>query len=261
MLAKLMKYEFRSTARTFLPIYGALLATAIVTRFLMWGDSQAILPNSFAYNLVSMLVAFLFVALLVAVFAMVLIITLQRYYKNLLGEEGYLSMTLPVKPWQYITSKLVVSCVWFLVSGVVAMLSFFILMLNRSILTDFFYFFQRMFDMIRWNRDVVLALVELAVLGLVSMVCSTLLLYASMSMGQLSHRSRKLASFGWFLVFWLAIQLVVGFATRGYLNLFSPTGFTAGHSLMWFYILLMAALSALFFALSNYMLSHKLNLE
>ena len=178
MLAKLMKYEFRSTARTFLPIYGALLATAIVTRFLMWGDSQAILPNSFAYNLVSMLVAFLFVALLVAVFAMVLIITLQRYYKNLLGEEGYLSMTLPVKPWQHITSKLVVSCVWFLVSGVVAMLSFFILMLNRSILTDFFYFFQRMFDMIRWNRDVVLALVELAVLGLVSMVCSTLLLYA-----------------------------------------------------------------------------------
>ena len=142
MLAKLMKYEFRSTARTFLPIYGALLATAIVTRFLMWGDSQAILPNSFAYNLVSMLVAFLFVALLVAVFAMVLIITLQRYYKNLLGEEGYLSMTLPVKPWQHITSKLVVSCVWFLVSGVVAMLSFFILMLNRSILTDFFYFFQ-----------------------------------------------------------------------------------------------------------------------
>lgn len=259
MLGKLMKYEFKSTARTFLPIYGALLATAFVTRLMMWGDAGTISMNgNFAYNLISGLVVFLFIALLVATFALSLIVTLQRYYKNLLGEEGYLSMTLPVKPWQHITSKLVVSSVWYIASGIVAMLSFFILMLSRNFFTEFVRAFGQVFNMINWNADTVMGAIELILMMLMGMACGILMLYASMSLGQLTNKSRKLASFGWFLGLMFVMQMLIGFFSRGFTNMMGHISF---HGAAWFSIILMLVFSAAFFFLSNYMLSKKLNLE
>lgn len=259
MLGKLMKYEFKSTARTFLPIYGALLATALVTRLMMWGDAGSVsMSGNFAYNLISVLVVFLFIALLVATFALSLIVTLQRYYKNLLGEEGYLSMTLPVKPWQHIASKLVVSSVWYIASSVVAMLSFFILMMSRNFFSEFTRVFGQVFSMIDWNFDTVMGTVEVIVLLVVSMACGILMLYASMSLGQLTNKSRKLASFGWFLGLMFAMQMLTGFLTRAFTGMLGHISF---HGAAWYSIILCLAFSAAFFFLSNYMLSKKLNLE
>ncbi len=259
MLGKLMKYEFKSTARTFLPIYGALLATAFVTRLMMWGDAGTISMNgNFAYNLISGIVVFLFIALLVATFALSLIVTLQRYYKNLLGEEGYLSMTLPVKPWQHITSKLVVSSVWYIASGVVAMLSFFILMLSRDFFTQFSHAITQIFSWITWDANTVMGTIELILMMLVGMACCILILYASMSLGQLTNKSRKLASFGWFLGLMFAMQMLTGFLTRAFSGMMGHISF---HAAAWYAIILMLAFSAVFFFLSNYMLSKKLNLE
>ena len=45
--------------------------------------------------------------------------TVQRFYKNLLGREGYLMHTLPVTETQLILSKLLTSMVWVLCSGLV----------------------------------------------------------------------------------------------------------------------------------------------
>lgn len=45
--------------------------------------------------------------------------TVQRFYKNLLGREGYLMHTLPVTETQLILSKLITSMVWVLCSGLV----------------------------------------------------------------------------------------------------------------------------------------------
>ena len=37
------------------------------------------------------------------------VVTIQRFYKGLLGQEGYLMFTLPVKNWQLVFSKALVS--------------------------------------------------------------------------------------------------------------------------------------------------------
>ena len=46
---------------------------------------------------------------MVAVMIVTLIIIIQRFYKNLLCDEGYLMNTLPMSVWKNITSKLVVA--------------------------------------------------------------------------------------------------------------------------------------------------------
>lgn len=42
---------------------------------------------------------------MVALFVLTMIVIIQRFYKGLLCDEGYLMFTLPVKPWQLIATK------------------------------------------------------------------------------------------------------------------------------------------------------------
>lgn len=264
MLRKLMKYEFKSTGRTFLPLYGALLASALMTRLMMWGDNVSALNNAFLYNLVSGLVVVLFVVMLVATFVVTLVVVLQRFSKNLLGEEGYLSMTLPVKPWQHILSKSIVAVFWYFASWLAAMLSFMVLMWNRFIIRDLIKGIVWLFTDIRWDGQAILLVFELLFLIITGIFCSVLLMYASLSLGQLSRRSRKLASFGYFLALSLASQFIMGMASKvfGALVPYHFLNHMPGvHVLLWFLIGLTVLFSAAYFVIANYMLSRKLNLE
>ncbi len=172
MLKKLMKYEFKSTGRAFLPVYGALLASALMTRLMMWGDNISALNNAFLYNLISGLVVVLFVAMLVATFVVTLMVVLQRFSKNLLGEEGYLSMTLPVKPYQHILSKSIVAVFWYFASWIAAVLSFMVLMWNRHIFRDILRAVTFLFTEIQWDWQSVLLIAELFLLAVVSIFCA-----------------------------------------------------------------------------------------
>ena len=135
MLSKLLKYEFKSTGRTFLPIYGALLITSFLTRLFVFNKDFS---NSFFLSLFQVVISSLFGFLLMAVCILTLVVSLQRFYKNLLGEEGYLSMTLPVRPWQHILCKSLTSLVWYIFSSIAAILAFVILAYEKGMLGDFF---------------------------------------------------------------------------------------------------------------------------
>ncbi len=89
-------------------------------------------------------------------------------------------------------------------------------------------------------------------------------MYASLSLGQLSSRSRKLASFGYFLVLSLVSEFIIGVVSQIF-SIFLPAHFLNHFSgvqiLVWFLISLTVLFSAAYFFISNYMLSRKLNLE
>ena len=53
-------------------------------------------------------------------------VMIQRFYKNVLGDEGYLTLTLPVNVHEILWSKLIVSFVWFLATGLIAIAAVFI---------------------------------------------------------------------------------------------------------------------------------------
>ena len=92
MLMKLLKHEFRATARIMGPLYLILLAAALAANL----TAGLLDADSFILNIVSALIVMAWFVAVIGVFIVAFILMLQRFYKNLLGDEGYLMFTLPV---------------------------------------------------------------------------------------------------------------------------------------------------------------------
>ena len=99
MFGRLVKYDFRSMFKQFGFIWPAALLLALVNHFTLFGLNSTSTVGETAAGM-AMLV---YVAILMAMFIITMIFVIQRFFKGLLGDEGYLMHTLPVRPWQLIS--------------------------------------------------------------------------------------------------------------------------------------------------------------
>ena len=259
MLNKLLKYEFKSTGRTFLPIYGALLITSFLTRLFVFNKDFS---NSFFLSLFQVVISSLFGFLLMAVFILTLVVSLQRFYKNLLGEEGYLSMTLPVRPWQHILCKSLTSLVWYIFSSIAAILAFVILAYEKGMIGDFFDAIGTLIRRGSLNAQILTACGEFFLFAALGILAFTMMLYASMALGQLSANKRLLTSFGAFLALNFLVQILMGVLGNLAVQwVFPMSSRWALNVALLLSIVVELFFLAGFFAITNYILSRKLNLE
>ena len=259
MLNKLLKYEFKSTGRTFLPIYGALLITSFLTRLFVFNKDFS---NSFFLSLFQVVISSLFGFLLMAVCILTLVVSLQRFYKNLLGEEGYLSMTLPVKPWQHICCKSLTSLVWYIFSSIAAILAFVILAYEKGMLGDFFKAIVTLIRRGSLNAQILTACGEFFLFAALGILAFTMMLYASMALGQLNANKRLLTSFGAFLALNFLVQILMGVLGNLAVQwVFPMSSRWALNVALLLSIVVELFFLAGFFAITNYILSRKLNLE
>ena len=117
MLKQLLKYEFKATKSLYFGLYLALALLSVVLGVSFRQENARAHSTSFQNLEVILMVLYLSVIFAIAVLCFVS--TVQRFYKNLLGREGYLMHTLPVTETQLILSKLITSMVWVLCSGLV----------------------------------------------------------------------------------------------------------------------------------------------
>ena len=117
MLKQLLKYEFKATKSLYFGLYLALALLSVVLGFSFRQENAWADHTNFGRLEVILMVLYLSVIFAIAVLCFVS--TVQRFYKNLLGREGYLMHTLPVTETQLILSKLITSMVWVLCSGLV----------------------------------------------------------------------------------------------------------------------------------------------
>ena len=259
MLNKLLKYEFKSTGRTFLPIYGALLITSFLTRLFVFNKDFS---NSFFLSLFQVVISSLFGFLLMAVCILTLVVSLQRFYKNLLGEEGYLSMTLPVRPWQHILCKSLTSLVWYIFSSIAAILAFVILAYEKGMLGDFFKAIATLIRRGSLNAQILTACGEFFLFAALGILAFTMMLYASMALGQLNANKRLLTSFGAFLALNFLVQILMGVLGNLAVQwVFPMSSRWALNVALLLSIVVELFFLAGFFAITNYILSRKLNLE
>jgi len=116
MLTTLMKYEFKSVGRLLLPLYGAWLIAAVLLG-LSIGNSGG------RSDLFIVLSALLYAGACISAVILTAIILIQRFYKNLLGNEGYLMFALPVTTGRHVANKVVSGAVWTCAGIMVAILS------------------------------------------------------------------------------------------------------------------------------------------
>ena len=93
MLGKLLKYEMKASARTLLPLYIGTLAVALICGIqivmLISSEVGTVVDSLFAGNSIILAFTFLlFFALCVAIVVLTAMIIIQRFNKNLIGDEG-----------------------------------------------------------------------------------------------------------------------------------------------------------------------------
>ncbi|MDP4110366.1 MAG: hypothetical protein Q8878_10110 [Bacillota bacterium] len=264
MLGKLLKYEFRATGRVFLPLYGALVVFALIAKILNIGGNFKTVHNVPA---VISLVAF--VSIIVAIFVITFVMMIQRFQKNLLSDEGYLMFTLPVKPWAHITSKLTVSVVWIIASMFVTAVSIVLMVATRDFWIELPRAFMQLVNIIgrEFGASEYTFVLEFLIMAFAQLILGILMIYASISLGHLFSRHRMLWSVGAFLALSTVTQTIVMTVVNiiektnpGFFSKFIlPTA--TGHFLLLLGILANLVFAAAFFAITNYVLKNRLNLE
>ena len=264
MLTKLLKHEFRATARIMGPLYLVLLAVALGFNF----SARLMDSGNFVLNMLAALVVMAYVVAITAVFIVAFILMLQRFYKNLLGDEGYIMFTLPASVHQQIWSKLIVSAVWFLATGLAVVAASFILVAQQGFWQDIRWGIRQMFQGLTayyaFNGTAFL----LELLGLIFVACCVLCLafYAAMAIGHSFANHKVLYSVLSFLGLQFVMQLLSGGLLIGtnYNRIFvlpSQDAVLAMHSAMLTLIVSTAVFGAIYYVITVFFLKKHLNLE
>ena len=260
MLRKLMRYEFKATGRVFLPLLAALLILSLVNKLLSY------LPVD-APQVIGTVVS---VILMVGIMVLTFIITLQRFRNNLLSSEGYLMMTLPVNTDSLILSKMFVAAIWSVASALVVIISIMIMAVSEFNFTDVVEFFRNIGEIFKIPPAELVAYAIDALIGIaLSIFAGTLLLYACMSLSMLVNKRRGLFTFGAFIVITTAIQIIstvliaIGAAIgiNDWLNLSNISLFWQIQLVITVLLLFEAAMCAVFYFITRYMLKNRLNLQ
>ena len=203
MLGKLLKYELKATSRVFIPLYIAILVVSII--------------NGLSLNLeifnIQGLATIILMCLFISLFVITIVVTIQRFNKNLLKDEGYLMFTLPVSSKHLVLSKYLTSLIWTFLSFVVAFLSFTIIfMIPTYKYFDFSYFineFNLLFSNML-NLNILGQFLKIILLMIISYTIFIFNVYLALSVGQLPifNRFRNVSSFIGFLV----INLLISYA-------------------------------------------------
>lgn len=269
MLGKLLKYEIKATARLFLPLYLTLMVFAVINRFFVAmpniGDGSMSI-KSFAM-VISMII---YITLIIGMLLLTLIVMIQRFYKNLLGDEGYLMFTLPVQSWKHILSKLAISMLWTAISGVIAICSVLFISSKNFSISELYNMLSMSYSQFiqYFGASAYLINFQVVVLGLLALASSILTIYAAIALGHLFNKHKLLASFGMYIVITTISQILMTIASAIFFNqsIFTPnSNFIPSASLvtgiLLLFILYYGAFTAGYFALTNYILKRKLNLE
>lgn len=261
MLRKLVKYELKATLRLLIPLYLILLIISIINRivFSMNGyDGQ--------FNIIGQFFMVTYITSIFGVTITTLIYMVVRFYRNLLTDEGYLMFTLPAKTHELITSKLLVTLLWTIISIAAVLVSTFIVFATPDSINF-------TLEGIRggigaFNREVggswVLVLVEFILTILLGIVAKILMVYASIAIGQLFSKHKIIGSF----VAYIAIYTIIQFLM---MILIIPIGLFMSNKPIEAWILpqlffpitlvILAVGSVGFYFVTNYIFKRKLNLD
>lgn len=193
MLRKLMKYEFKATARWFFPLYSAIVLFALINRFLISSQPAGNEIMNAMRGTLTTISIIVYVLLFIGTMIVSLVVVIQRFYKSLLGDEGYLMFTLPVKTWHHIGSKLVIATLWNLLSGLVGFGSIMIIIPTNE-LNEMLAALSTVIGI--FNAPV---LILFGVLFIANIVRAVVEIYTAIALGHLFNKRRVLLSFACYL--------------------------------------------------------------
>jgi hypothetical protein len=217
MLGKLLKHEFRATGRLMLPALGAVLVLAVLANFSI--RFIQVTDSTFLTILFGLVIGAFGIGMIAAA-VMTLVLMILRFYRNLLRDEGYLMHTLPVSVHELVWSKLIVSLVWFAVTGLVICLVVILtaLIQTGTDLGELFAGFPSWAEIRDFLREAGLSGGDLWLIGgemllaaILSGLVTCLHFYAAMSLGHIFSKDKVLMS----ILFFVGLSIVFSIFQTG----------------------------------------------
>lgn len=267
MLNKIIKYEFKSTARIFLPLCAATIALALLVKL------SIVLASSFGVMVVpSALLIFLYGVSIVAALVITIGVSVYRFYKSMTGDGAYLTYALPVTTWQLVFAKLLAAVVWLLISCASVLLSVLICAYYKEFLSDAGSLLSLVTDAFTNGYGVKMSAAIIITVVALLLVCFAgyLMFYVSIAIGQLWRGHRLIGSILTYIgLSFLNQMLSVSFMTvimRSFSSLWNQLSEStpAIFNLYTFWgavDLLIFAVAAVYYLITCWLLRHRLNLE
>lgn len=269
MLGKLIKHELRATGRILLPALAVLLVLTVMAGFSIKSLEMSEVPE--LLEIVFVLILMAFVIGIIAVWVMTFWMMISRFYKNLLGDEGYLMFTLPASVHSHIWAKIIVSLLWFLFVGFVVAALIFGLMISLTV-SDFaqlmrgfpefrevWQFVCRAFD---YNTgEMIIFALEFIAIVFFGAVGACLQFYAAMAVGQSFANHKLLFSVLVYVALSFGLSMLssgVGFSVE--LAAYSSEALSFMWHLMHSTLVVSFASCALLYIITAFFLKKKLNL-
>lgn len=286
MLGKLLKHEFKGTARLFFPIFLVSIAIALLYK-IFYSTADLITTEDYSV-FVRVLLIFLtvvFVLILICVGASGEVVSFYRFYKNVFTDEGYLTNTLPVSPIAILSSKLIAATVWSIASVLVSIISIVIVIPWDSVYSgvkaiiamfnnmgasiDFSAMVEGFFRAL-WNN--IIPITVFFLMCLIGTVFNISTVYLSVSVGNLVNRHKVALSIGVFLiivnVFGIIFSVLLTVLDNALYNVAIFAENSKGVVMTNAYVGVMLIFTALFAVLSaaeligtHYIMKNKLNLQ
>ena len=275
MLGKVLKYEMRSLAKPFLPLFGGFLAVTLLCK-LSFEAASANVVRADILDLVSVMFGVLYGIYVVALFVMSAVFIVTHFYRTMAGTRGYLSHTLPVKTGTLIHAKLLAALIWPVIACLVLAFSVVVFALGHVSFGELGMaaaeFFKIMGELltelftgpVSQLVNMPLLTVELILCVIAELLSFPLMVYASIAIGQLFLKRRVLWSvasyFGMYILLQIICTFFIGYIGHG--NYASPEGNALFVNRFMFFMTAVKVLSVTaYYLITRYIFSKKLNLE
>lgn len=277
MLAKLLKYEMKASARTLIPLYIGTLVVAAVCSIQMAlfvsENHDGFMMHIGSFQIDHMLTGIFFLmffALCISITVLTIMTVIQRFNASLIGDEGYLMFTLPVTHTQLLGSKFIGAMLWSVIGIIVMFLSSFMISASGLIMNVDAIYWQDLWQQLSYIiQETVQPMLITIIYGFFSLAATILLIYLSIMIAQtekLNNHRVAAAVILFFLLNWLfgAVESVLFVSING---IAVPDGFRISEDFMWAYNMVMACQIAfeavkgiICFIGTKWLMQNKLNL-
>jgi uncharacterized membrane protein YeaQ/YmgE (transglycosylase-associated protein family) len=202
MLSKLIKYDIRSTWRDFAGVYMAILLGVIIAPLLF---------NHVDTEITDMIASFLITSIVIATIVIMIVNLFKIFNTNVFSKQGYLTMTLPVTSQHIVLSKLIVSMMWIICTGIVSVIGVFIFLMILNPLP--YASLAAVMEKISWFLDnqgyLAVALIILSMIASAVKEIAKLFLACSIAhLKQLNRFRVPVAILSYFVLSWLEALII-----------------------------------------------------
>ena len=270
-IGKVIKYDLKHSSKKLLPLYGVLLALGLLTGLCISPDETKMMfeGETFSQNTrdwitVSIGIAYYIVACVSAI--MTIIIIARRFKQSMLEDEAYLNLSLPVTMGEHLWGKFITAFIWMFTCCIVTYLSVFFCFVRLGIPDLFRELGEVIPEMVRELQRYNLTFGKIFWMGLLmafAMTCFLITLIFVVNSFGLVIKNRQ--GFWKFLII-IGLLYINGWILRLVPDIDSRfvSDYALGNAMMktfGVFSLILILISAVYFAVTQYMFTKQLNLD